>query len=498
MCFALFRLAPALGLAVLLAGPAHAGEEARQSANPEPPPVSASALQYGVGSWIWTETTYDGQECRFWKSFEIPTTTAVEDARLRITADNFYQVFLDGRDIGRGADWQCLTEYDLTLLLKPGIHVLAVIGINDFDAAGVLAGLHIRLTEGRTMEIGSDQSWLVVPNGERSWTKQLHPSGDWHPARVVAAFGTGPWRRTGLHPRVFKAPPLQAVVLPFWRAGWFQITLACLCAVGMVVCLFLMGRLMVQSQAQQVVRRERARIARDIHDDLGAGLTQLVLMGETLQSEAPPGSETRVQLGQVCEKTRGLFSAINETVWAINSQRDTLRDLASYLCKYAEAFFQPTPIRCRFDIEPEMPAIPCDVGVRRNLFLAVKEALNNVLRHSQATEAFLRIQRRGREVIVTVEDNGKGFDPASANAERNGLRNMTERAAEAGGDCAVVTRPGAGCVVRFTAPLVSPYGYRPQWLVRKRRRAPLAPAPAPAPPPTAATLSDRPLKSGAL
>jgi signal transduction histidine kinase len=266
----------------------------------------------------------------------------------------------------------------------------------------------------------------------------------------------------------------------------------------MVVCLFLMGKLMVQSQAQQVVRRERARIARDIHDDLGAGLTQLVLMGETLQSEAPPSSETRLQLGQVCEKTRGLLGAINETVWAINSQRDTLRDLASYLCKYAEAFFQPTPIRCRFDIEPEMPAIPCDVGVRRNLFLAVKEALNNVLRHSRATEVFLRIQRRGREVIVTVEDNGIGFDLASANAERNGLRNMTERAAEAGGECSIVTLPGAGCVIRFTAPLVSPYGYRPQWLVRKRRREPLALARPPVTAPTAAALSDRPLKSGAL
>jgi hypothetical protein len=145
-----------------------------------------------------------------------------------------------------------------------------------------------------------------------------------------------------------------------------------------------------------------------------------------------------------------------------------------------------------------MPAVPCDVGVRRNLFLAVKEALNNVLRHSQATEVFLRIQRRNREVIVTVEDNGKGFDLASANAERNGLRNMTERAAEAGGDCSIVTLPGAGCVVRFTAPLVSPCGYRPKWLVRKRGRAPLAPAPAPAPPPTATALSDRPLKSGTL
>ena len=209
--------------------------------------------------------------------------------------------------------------------------------------------------------------------------------------------------------------------------------LASLCAAVILVCLYLASRLLLQSQAQLVVQRERARIARDIHDDLTGGLTQLVLLGETTRNDLPDRSETRAQVGQICDETRGLLRAMNEVVWLINSQRDTLRDFASYVCKCAETFLAPTPIRCRFDIGQELPATACDVGIRRNLLLGVKEALHNVVRHAQAKEVFLRIHWRGHEIVVSVEDDGRGFDPASADRDRNGLSNMMRRAAEAGG-----------------------------------------------------------------
>jgi signal transduction histidine kinase len=242
----------------------------------------------------------------------------------------------------------------------------------------------------------------------------------------------------------------------------------------------------MQSQSQQVVQRERARIARDIHDDLTGGLTQLVLLGETAQSELPPESDARRHLNEICEKTRVLLRAMNETIWVVNSQRDTLRDFASYVCKYAETFLQFTPIRCRFDVEPDLAPVPCDVGIRRNLFLGIKEALNNVVRHSGASEVLLRIRREGLRVIVSIEDDGRGFDPASADQERNGMRNMAQRAAEAGGECRLMSLPGAGCQVQFNVPLAGPRWYPFLWFTRKRERPPFRPnGPAVAPARTA-------------
>jgi signal transduction histidine kinase len=140
----------------------------------------------------------------------------------------------------------------------------------------------------------------------------------------------------------------------------------------------------------------------------------------------------------------------------VNSQRDTLHAFASYVCKYAETFLQPTSIRCRFAVEEEMPDLPCDLGVRRNLFLAVKEALNNAARHSEASELVLSIHRQGKNIVVAMEDNGKGFNPAQADRERNGLSNMMKRATEAGGTCSFISQLGAGCRVEFVVPLARP------------------------------------------
>jgi hypothetical protein len=292
---------------------------------------AASALdpRYGVGSWIWAPETRDKQICRFWKSFEIPQSATVERGLLHITADNSYRVFLDGREVGQGAEWRNLGEYDLSVLLKPGPHVLAVEAFNDVNEAGVVLGLSMLLRDGRLREIGSDASWRVVPNSERGWVERPYASSAWPAAKVVAPLGAAPWK-AGF--AIYTTPQLQALVMHFWQRGWFQITLASVCLLAVAICLYLAGRLVMQSQAQSVVARERARIARDIHDDLTAGLTQLVLLGETTQSELPAQSEMRSHLDEICGRARRLLRSLNETIWVVNSQRDTLRDFASYVC----------------------------------------------------------------------------------------------------------------------------------------------------------------------
>ena len=409
--------------------------------------------EWGVGSWIWDKTTFDKQACRLWRSFEIPQGAVVTRARFRIAADNSYRLLLDGRELGRGTDWKYMTEYDLTWLLSAGQHVLAVEAFNETLQAGLLAGLRLEYVDGQVMEIGTDGSWRVVPEVERNWEKKKQPSAQWPNATVIQQFGEAPWNTKPL--RVTLVPPLLPIKLHFWQTGLFQILLLSICGIVVVTCLRLAAKLAVQSKAQELLGRERARIARDIHDDLGAGLTRLVLLGEVVQSEMPAESRHRTQIEQLCTWVRDLLGTIDEVIWAVNSRRDTLADFITHVSKYAEAYLESTAIRCRLDLETDLPEVVFDLPVRRNLFLAVKEAIGNAAKHSGATELFLRIHRLGEDVLVQVEDNGRGFEPKNANPERNGLSNMQQRMHEIGGSFAVVSRPGGGCRIEFKAPLAT-------------------------------------------
>jgi signal transduction histidine kinase len=132
-----------------------------------------------------------------------------------------------------------------------------------------------------------------------------------------------------------------------------------------------MMQLAVQSKAHLLLRLQRARIARDIHDDLGTRLTQLLLIGEEAQSALPSESETRGQFSEMCESARNVLGAIDEVVWVVNAQRDTLGEFVIYICKYADAFLRSALVRCRFDIQRELPDITLDMPLRRNLLLTI-------------------------------------------------------------------------------------------------------------------------------
>jgi signal transduction histidine kinase len=422
-------------------------------------PVTASAnmpFKYGVGWWIWASETHDQQMCRFWKSFVIPDTSAVRSAVLRISADNYYHVLLDGQDIGRGSDWRSVTAYDLSLLLeKSGTHVLAVEAVNDFGAAGVILGLTIELRNGQLIRVGSDASWRVVPNNAHDWEAKLKASTSWPKAKIVGVAGATPWKVWDWEwgARVFNTPKLHRVVVPFWQRKWFQVTTISFSAISVVIGIFLAGRLAMNSKERSVVRRERDRIARDLHDDLTAGLTQLVVCGELTKNGSRSDKDVQSGLDEICLQARCLLDSLKETIWVVNSQRDSLQDLVMHLCDFAEVFLEPTAIRCRFDVASDLPMLPCDVGIRRNLLLAVKEALCNAVKYSEASELQLEIQWDGNNIGIRIEDNGKGFDPLTVKNGRNGLQNMCQRAKDAGGTCKVISKPGQGCRVEFSVPL---------------------------------------------
>ena len=256
-------------------------------------------------------------------------------------------------------------------------------------------------------------------------------------------------------------PSRQPVKTFFWQTGWFQVSLLSVCGFLVLAGFWLMAQLAFHRKEKHLLEAERARIARDIHDDLGARMTQLVVHGEVTQNELPASSELRPRLIWICEEVRGLLSSMDEILWAVNPQHDTLCDFADYVCNYAQEFLKPTPIQCLFAVDVGMPATVLNLPLRRSLLMAIKEALNNAVKHSQAAELHLKIQRQGSHLLVVVQDNGKGFDMNVLKPERNGLTNMTQRLSELGGTCHITSSPGKGCRVEFSIPLK--YPFHPLW-----------------------------------
>ncbi len=424
----------------------HAAEDSPALAQPVAEANARESLD-DLGSWIWAATRSENQVCQFWQAFDVPAAKTIRRARLRMTVDNEFILYLDGRELGRGAEWRELFEFDITPLLSPGRHTLAVHARNSFSFAGLLLGLRIELTNGSVIEIKSDEQWRVVPDEDVTWRTATRAEPSWPNAVILAPAGSAPWWDIPL--RVNVMPVLYPIKVHFWQTGWFQAALVSICGVVIVFSLWLMAQLALHNKERLLLQRERARIARDIHDDLGSKLTQLVLHGEVLQSDLAPKSELRAQLDGICNDARHMLSTLDEILWAVNPRRDTLNDFSSYVCSYAEDALKHTPIECRFDVDSEVSGVALDMPARRMLLMAIKETINNAVKYSGATELLLRIQCNGKKLTVVVQDNGRGFDPKRVRPGRHGLANMAERMEELGGTCTVVSEPGRGCQVEF-------------------------------------------------
>jgi len=201
-------------------------------------------------------------------------------------------------------------------------------------------------------------------------------------------------------------------------------------------------------EQQTAVERERTRIAQDIHDDLGARLTRISLLSELARRDSTHIEEVRSNVGKIAESATELVRAMDEIVWAIDPTKDTLDNLVNYLVSFSEEFLHSTTIRLRLDLPESLPDLALTAEVRHNIFLVVKEAFNNLIKHSGAAEVRLRVAWDGRCFVVVVEDDGRGIDSATlagrGRSKGNGLGNMRERMRGLGGTCEVVSEPGKG------------------------------------------------------
>lgn len=215
----------------------------------------------------------------------------------------------------------------------------------------------------------------------------------------------------------------------------------------------------VQIQKRQLAERtreieqERARVAHDLHDDLGSGLTEVNMLTSLVRSPTTSSEEKQRYLGDLSETARRMVTSLDEIVWAVNPRNDTIASLASYFGSYAQRLLDLASISCGLDIASDLPEHPLDPKFRQELFFAFKEALTNVVRHSGASRVWLRISVSENCLIVEVSDDGHSFDPRNQQAGHDGISNMKERMESLGGRCDITSSEREGTTVCFRASL---------------------------------------------
>ena len=248
------------------------------------------------------------------------------------------------------------------------------------------------------------------------------------------------------------------VLPPFWRTWWF-LTLASVCLLGAIVgsvhyvSTQKLHRQLEHHRQQEALERERARIARDLHDQLGANLTQVSLLGEMAESDKDHPAEVEAHARQISHTALETTRALDEIVWTVNPSNDTLDGLINYVCKYAQEYLALAGLRYRLEVPPQLPNTPISPELRHNVFLAAKECVNNVVKHAHATSAWLRLRLEPDRFVLEIEDNGRGLPSDAENKGRSGLRNMRKRLEDIGGSFEVSAGAEGGTLVRLTAPL---------------------------------------------
>jgi ligand-binding sensor domain-containing protein/signal transduction histidine kinase len=296
---------------------------------------------------------------------------------------------------------------------------------------------------------GLEQVWKTGMN-TRKVTYPFVPAGNYQ-FQVQACNNDGVWN---------PVPTVLALeVLPyFWQRPAFRIA-----AVALILVLLLALGLYLQRrrhqarlrivERQHALERERTRIARDIHDQVGANLTKVGKLNEALIRNFPASDPHHPVILTMADTTREIVRTMDEIVWAVNPRNDTLDNVVNYIVHYAEEFLGSSGVACELDVPFVFPSRPVTAEVRHNLFMAVREALNNSVKSGQPTRVIVKLAMTGQALSVALADDGCGFDPSRLTGHRNGLENLRKRMEAVSGSFLLESAPGQGTQVTLTVPI---------------------------------------------
>jgi signal transduction histidine kinase len=328
------------------------------------------------------------------------------------------------------------------LELPPGKHRLEF----RFSAISFTAPDKVRM---RHRLQGADSGWVETDHVRLANYTGLAPGT--YVMTVSACNENGIWNE--------HEPTLEITVIPYWwQTLWFRLITLCLLIISVALIVRYLSELKLRRRLDQLERehaleKERARIARDVHDELGSSVTGIRFLVRRLTDEDPENSRGRV-IEQLSGQTQRLAFDLERVVWSVSPKNDSLDRLAFFVGKFAKNFLGGASIDCLLECPTVIPKRTIAPDIQHHVLSVTKEAINNVLKHSRATQVVVRIEYENDVFKLSIRDNGIGFNlDAPENAERNGLGNMQSRVAEIGGSLTIQSSPSRGTHVRVTVPI---------------------------------------------
>lgn len=295
----------------------------------------------------------------------------------------------------------------------------------------------------------ADLDWIDAGTRRTAHYNNIYPGT--YRFRVLACNSDGFWNEEGATLAVVLQPHL-------WETWWFRslIGVAAVVVVGGTARHFTKTRMLRQLELleqQHAIEKERSRIAQDMHDEVGARLTEIMLVSDRAQDNKADVEKADASLVKISSMARAVVDGLDALVWTVNPKNDSLDNLVTYICEYAQGFLEASGVQCRFDVPGELPAVPLSSEVRHNVLLVAKEALNNAVKHSRGTEVSVKLRADSSALQIEISDNGRGFEKAATSARGNGLQNMEKRMRNIGGTLELTSAPGKGTVISIQIPL---------------------------------------------
>jgi len=265
--------------------------------------------------------------------------------------------------------------------------------------------------------------------------------------RVKAIFSNGKYRPT-------ESSYSFNILRPWWQTGWFRsfIAVTILALVIIFIRLYYRNKLQQQRislEKKQAIEKERTRIATDMHDDMGAGLSRIKVLSETIKFESQKGIVNPAHLQKISDYSEEMMDKMGEIVWALNEKNDSLNDLLGYTRAYAVEYLTGHDIKCIFEGPSELENVFVSGEVRRNVFLSVKEILHNIIKHAEANVVTISVSHK-KEFSISIHDNGKGIDLNYFRKYGNGLNNIRKRMSEVGGSAEFKNENGTSVLLKLS------------------------------------------------
>ncbi len=331
-----------------------------------------------------------------------------------------------------------------SMVLDPGVHRLDI----HFSALSFVSPSHMRF---RCRLLGLGDEWSELGTRRIASFQRLPPGK--YTFQLIAANRDGLWN---------PAPTqVNIIVKPFlWETWWFKALMYL--SIGLLAALLSLAvadrinrKKLIRSEQLRAVEEERTRIAMDIHDEIGSELTRMQLLCHRIfKAWDKSGSDSGpAEVGEMEHVINKLVRAFDEIVWVVSPGNDNVDNLVGYLSKYVSSFLGSAHISCDLDIPLELPSLPVPGPVRHNLFLAIKEGLNNTVKHAEATQVCFSVAFQSEGFVIALHDNGKGVEAQEGERFHRGLRSMRRRMELVDGQFDIHNNERGGTTVEFKLPI---------------------------------------------